>query len=1374
MALTKVTGGTISTTSDYQINNIVGVAATFTTLNVEGVLTYEDVTNIDAVGIITAQKGIHLGAGATVGHLSTVGISTINSLTVNGNLTAGGEVTIPTWLVHAGDTNTKFGFEGPDTITFETAGTERLRITGDGPHLLLGGTTDVNEITESSATAGMVIGGTGFGNAGLAIITSNSGAGRLYFGDNILSDAGRNRGAIIYYHNTDHMHFQVAGSERVRIDSSGRLLIGTTTEGHGDADNLTIRDSGNCGITIRSSDVGWGTIYFSDATSGPGEYDGSINYSQQNRFLKFSTATAERMRIDSSGRVMVGQTSATSKFEVTATDYNAATFTTTENGTNGPQLQLIHNSASPAAADTIGQLRFSSKDSAGNTDLMAKIETVIDDPTSGQETAHLQFGTKGLSSYNPILRLKNRSSASAPSYTTDDINGIILDVYNTGNPYPRYMSFIAKSAGNTDSNILFWTESVGGSPTEKLRITSGGDVTTTGASFNRANAGITARSGDSFNVTRAGGTPLELNRTGSDGALINLFNDGTNKGVVGVTGSDMWFGTTAERLRIQSDGRVLIGTTSGPTAGSTNEALFTISGNSSSATNPGQLNLWRNNSINVDNELGKISFCGESGNGVPGATISAEADAEWNTSGDASDHPARLMFSTCSDGSSVATEKLRILSGGDVHVKTDGGRLYGSGTFTVFSGSTSGRLDLYGGSTNHGGEIQLYGGSNSDGIIKFRTGAGSGQQTEKMRLNQTGSLRIGDAATHTFSAHSEGDDLVVGGAGWRGLTIYGEGGGGVIQFADNGDNRVGQILYSHSSNEFTFRTNGNVNRFKIASDGTSTATGTSDGVLQLDTSDSRGAFIRFGQGGSYHHMIGCADGLVSGPDKEDLGLRAADNMVFCTNGASEKARITSGGALLVGLSSPTYNSGDMQHEIKKNNSRTYTAPLMSSHAHLLLNNSDTTTNAFCGLGIRAGSGDGSLGFVYTGSTNAADFVINTDGGSNGVERLRIFNDGRTSLGSNLSSYTSSNMSSAADDLVIAPPAGNNGGMTIVNSGSNDIGNIFFANGTSESAIGRIQYEHQNNALSFTANNSERMRITSVGDVGIGENAPGARLVVYDSNGHNMYLKNSWSGDTGISFGGSTGVDGTSNTSTAARIVVTATAPGGKATGAMKFFTNVGDNMLERMRITPEGSLQYSGVSGYWQITTIHNGNGSGSWYSGSGAQRIYPTYYDDRTGYGVFYLTFHPSVSHSGYENPQFVIRGGDYLQSGGLITMNANNRTNSPNNATFRCYHLQASWQSYNDGDTDQTSGQREMNANVQHKSAQIGNASLAVDYIPTNDSRYGTNAEPLLDQKTYLKVGITDGNVSNPWQGHTMFCKFETFTNAEKEWYAYMVYNW
>ena len=36
-------------------------------LTVGGVLTYEDVTNVDSVGIITAQSGIRVGAGESIG-----------------------------------------------------------------------------------------------------------------------------------------------------------------------------------------------------------------------------------------------------------------------------------------------------------------------------------------------------------------------------------------------------------------------------------------------------------------------------------------------------------------------------------------------------------------------------------------------------------------------------------------------------------------------------------------------------------------------------------------------------------------------------------------------------------------------------------------------------------------------------------------------------------------------------------------------------------------------------------------------------------------------------------------------------------------------------------------------------------------------------------------------------------------------------------------------------------------------------------------------------------------------------------------------------------------------------------------------------------
>ena len=73
-------------------------------LDVEGVLTYQDVTNVDSVGIITAR-------------------STID---------AQGDVSIADKIIHTGDTNTAIRFPAADTITAETGGSERLRINSDG------------------------------------------------------------------------------------------------------------------------------------------------------------------------------------------------------------------------------------------------------------------------------------------------------------------------------------------------------------------------------------------------------------------------------------------------------------------------------------------------------------------------------------------------------------------------------------------------------------------------------------------------------------------------------------------------------------------------------------------------------------------------------------------------------------------------------------------------------------------------------------------------------------------------------------------------------------------------------------------------------------------------------------------------------------------------------------------------------------------------------------------------------------------------------------------------------------------------------------------------------------------------------------------
>ena len=85
---TSGTAGGLTGTPDIAVRNITGVAATFT-----GVLTYEDVTNVDSVGIVTARGGLEVGAagvGGTVsalGHVEFVGVTTIGlGLTLTDNV----------------------------------------------------------------------------------------------------------------------------------------------------------------------------------------------------------------------------------------------------------------------------------------------------------------------------------------------------------------------------------------------------------------------------------------------------------------------------------------------------------------------------------------------------------------------------------------------------------------------------------------------------------------------------------------------------------------------------------------------------------------------------------------------------------------------------------------------------------------------------------------------------------------------------------------------------------------------------------------------------------------------------------------------------------------------------------------------------------------------------------------------------------------------------------------------------------------------------------------------------------------------------------------------------------------------------------------
>ena len=220
-------------------NAYVGGGVTITgNLSVGGTITYEDVTNVDAVGIITAAKGFRATAGGVV---VTAGVSTFpvvavsvatttKDLLVTGVTTfrdtvniSTGQLDINDSIRHVNDTNTKISFTGSDVITATTGGTERLRIASDGD-VIIGGSSDAGYADYAD---NLTIHDTQ--NSGITIRSGIASQGAVYFSDATGTAAGTYVGNIIYDHSDNHMRFATSGSERLRIDSSGRLLVGHTS-----------------------------------------------------------------------------------------------------------------------------------------------------------------------------------------------------------------------------------------------------------------------------------------------------------------------------------------------------------------------------------------------------------------------------------------------------------------------------------------------------------------------------------------------------------------------------------------------------------------------------------------------------------------------------------------------------------------------------------------------------------------------------------------------------------------------------------------------------------------------------------------------------------------------------------------------------------------------------------------------------------------------------------------------------------------------------------------------------------------------------------------------------------------------------------------
>jgi len=211
LQLNGVNHHTSAGVSTFHTVNILG------NLDVAGVLTYQDVTNVDSVGIITARQGIHIDDSIT----------------------------------HIGDTDTKIRFPSADTFSVETAGSERLRITSTGQILIGAGAVATPKVTQAgsldldSGGISLCIGGnenssgrTNSTNKLNRIVTphyanaeepmamlsgySSQNASELFYGGgSSLTNAATRHSFYTASNSTT-----TSGTERIRMVSNGQIIFG--------------------------------------------------------------------------------------------------------------------------------------------------------------------------------------------------------------------------------------------------------------------------------------------------------------------------------------------------------------------------------------------------------------------------------------------------------------------------------------------------------------------------------------------------------------------------------------------------------------------------------------------------------------------------------------------------------------------------------------------------------------------------------------------------------------------------------------------------------------------------------------------------------------------------------------------------------------------------------------------------------------------------------------------------------------------------------------------------------------------------------------------------------------------------------------------
>ena len=442
----------------------------------------------------------------------------------------------------------------------------------------------------------------------------------------------------IYSPGSDQLAISTNGTAGVTVDASQQVGIGNTapdaplrvtesavSEAAQTNDIAVFERNDNGYIKIYTPNNKTGGIAFGDPDDG---FIGAVAYDHTDNALEFYVNNNERMRIDSSGRLLVGTTSSRGNF------YNAASGNDHAVQIEGTSFgsscaSIVRNSNDGNSAHfTIGKTRGTSVGS----------NTVVQ---SGDRLARIGFiGADG----------------------SDLVDAAYIDCLVDGTP------------GNNDmpARLVFLTTADGASsPTERMRIKSSGNV-----GIGQTNPAqllhLTSTGSNAF---------LQFSDSGSGGsaAQVRIGSNGNDLVVLNNTGSN----TATERMRIDSSGRLLVGTSTARSNFGNGSQAFRMQLEGDSFANAG-LSITRNTNDTGTPSItfGKSRSTGNTAvaNGDPAGTLffegndgsnfirCAQIEAKVDGTPGTNDMPGRLAFSTTADGASSPTERMTIYSTGQTIV----------------------------------------------------------------------------------------------------------------------------------------------------------------------------------------------------------------------------------------------------------------------------------------------------------------------------------------------------------------------------------------------------------------------------------------------------------------------------------------------------------------------------------------------------------------------------------------------------------------------------------------------------------------------------------------------------------------------------------